>query len=163
GTQLGLFATKTNRGDIQVVLRPAEEDPVNLFAKPVRPKFSEIQEELKRDGKAAVCKKYRRRPLTKVMEEIEDEIKEQFSEHQLRFELIQIMEDELNDLSGANRPIEVKLFGPDYGELRRLAEQVSATLEKQGKGRGIKGANSNVFAGNPDLLIKLDGARAAKL
>ncbi len=28
GTELGLFATKTNRGDIQVSLRPAEDDPL---------------------------------------------------------------------------------------------------------------------------------------
>ena len=41
------------------------------------------------------------------------------------FELIQIMQDELNDLSGANRPIEVKLFGPKYDQLRELAKEVS--------------------------------------
>ncbi len=28
GTQMGMFATKTNRGDIQVILRPAEDDPI---------------------------------------------------------------------------------------------------------------------------------------
>ncbi len=54
----------------------------------------------------------------------------------------------------------MKLFGPDYVERRRLAEQVSETLEKQGKGRGIKGVNSNVFAGIPDLRIQVDGVRA---
>src|SRR5439155_14251606 len=42
GTQLGLFATKTNRGDIQVVLRPAEEDMASLLGKPVRPPLAEI-------------------------------------------------------------------------------------------------------------------------
>src|SRR5262249_41531267 len=125
GTQLGLFATKTNRGDIQVILRPAEDDPVSLLTKPVRPELSKVREELNRDGKEGIRRKYRRRPLRAVMAEVEGEIKEQFSEHQLKVELIQIMEDELNDLSGANRPIEVKLFGPDYGKLRRLAETVS--------------------------------------
>ena len=40
------------------------------------------------------------------------------------------MQDELNDLSGANRPIEVKLFGPDYHELRDLAKEVAENLEK---------------------------------
>jgi multidrug efflux pump subunit AcrB len=163
GTELGLFATKTNRGDIQVILRPAENDPISLLTKPVRPPFSEVENELKENGKEAVRKKYRRRPLPKVMEEIEDEIKEHYSEHQLKFELIQIMEDELNDLSGANRPIEVKLFGPDYAQLRHLAQEVSETLEKNGKGHGIKEVNSNVFAGNPDLLIRVDGPQASRL
>jgi multidrug efflux pump subunit AcrB len=162
GAELGMFATKTNRGDIQVILRPAEEDPISLLTKPVRPPFSKVEAEMKRDGIEAIRKKYRRRPLPKIMEEIEDEIKEHFSEHQLQFELIQIMEDELNDLSGANRPVEVKLFGPDYKELRKLAESVGEELEKKGKGRGIKGVNSNVFAGNPDLLVQVDGVRAAR-
>src|SRR5262249_5525567 len=144
GAELGLFATQTNRGDIQVVLRPAENDPVSLLTKPVRPEWGKIEDTLKdlgkqnaarkygpsfteaqmgEEGKAAIRRQYRRRPLDKVMEEIEDEIKEHFSEHQLKFELIQIMQDELNDLSGSNRPLEVKLFGPDYKELRHLAEE----------------------------------------
>ena len=59
------------------------------------------------------------------------------------------MEDELNDLSGANKPIEVKLFGPDQAALRKLAEEVGEILEKKGKGRGIKEVNSNVYAGQP--------------
>ena len=35
-------------------------------------------------------------------------------------------------------------------------------LEKKGKGRGIKGVNTNVHEGNPDLMIALDGVQAAK-
>src|SRR5262249_11836792 len=47
GTELGLFATKTNRGDIQVVLRPAENDPISLMRKRERPEFEKVEEELK--------------------------------------------------------------------------------------------------------------------
>ena len=107
-------------------------------------------------------RKYRRRPLTKVMEEIEDLIKDQYAEHQLKVELVQIMADELSDLSGANKPIEVKLFGPDQKVLRTLADQVGETLEKKGKGRGIKDVSSNVFAGNPDLIVQLDAAKTER-
>jgi multidrug efflux pump subunit AcrB len=186
GTQLGMFATRTNTGDIQVVLRRAEDDPVSLLRKPVRPPFEEIEKEMMewgkeaaarkygshfteeqalKEGKAAVCSKYRRRALKDIMEEIEGGIKEHFSEHQLKFELIQIMEDELNDLSGSNRPIEVKLFGPDYGELRRLGSEVAEMLEQKNKekGGGLKEINSNVFEGNPDLMIQVDQVRAANL
>ncbi len=162
GTENGLFATKTDRGDIQVMLRRADNDPLSLLRKPVRPKLSEVEDEIHKNGLEPIRKQYRRRPLAKVMEEIEDEVKEHFSEHQLRFELIQIMEDELNDLSGANRPVEVKIFGPDVLELRHLAEHIAEMLETKGKGRGIKGVNSNVYEGNPDLLIQVDGAKAAK-
>jgi multidrug efflux pump subunit AcrB len=183
GSENGLFATNTNRGDIQVLLRPAEDDPVSLYARPVRDKFSAIEDTMKEEGKkraaakfgpsfteaqmwgegkAYIRENYRRRPLRAVMAEIEDEIKEHFGEHQLRFELIQIMEDELNDLSGSNRPIEVKLFGPDYAALRHLGEEVAEIMDKKGKGRGIKEVNSNVFQGNPDLMVRVNGLWAAR-
>ena len=53
-----------------------------------------------------------RRPVTKIMEEIEDHIKDHFAEHQFKVELIQIMQDELGDLSGANKPIATLCHGP---------------------------------------------------
>jgi multidrug efflux pump subunit AcrB len=174
GTELGLFATKTNRGDIQVVLRPAENDPISLIRKRERPKFSDVEKELKEvgserarqkygehfteaqmwaEGKAAIRQKYRRRSGKAIRDEIEEELKEKFGEHQLSFELIQIMEDELNDLSGANKPIEVKLFGRDYRELRELGGKVADKFEKDGKGRGFREPKSNVYEGNPDLMV----------
>jgi multidrug efflux pump subunit AcrB len=170
GAELGLFATQTSRGDIQVVLRPAEDDPVSLVSKPVRPPAEDLENDLKKQGRklenpdtrAEVRQKYRRRPLPQVMEEIEDQIKDQYAEHQLKVELIQIMADELSDLSGANKPVEVKLFGPDQKVLRTLAEQVGEIMEKKGKGRGIKEVTTNVYEGNPDLVVQLDAARAER-
>jgi multidrug efflux pump subunit AcrB len=173
GSENGIFATKTSRGDITIVLRRAEEDPRTLFIeqKPIRPPLEKLEAELKQaglklesaDGKKYVRDKYRRRPVTKVMEEVEDEVKDNFAEHQFKIEIVQMMQDELDDLSGANKPIEVKLFGTDHRVLRSLAEQVGETLEKKGKGRGIKEVNSNVFQGNPDLMIHVDLARANNL
>ncbi|HWY88272.1 MAG TPA: efflux RND transporter permease subunit [Gemmataceae bacterium] len=200
GAELGMFATQTSRGDIQVVLRPAQDDPLSLLIKPVRPGFTDpvpghgkktLEEMIKEwgteaaekkygakltkadpkerqrliwdEGKTVVRQKYRRPPMNKVMAEIEDEIKDNFHEHQFRVEMVQIMQDELNDLSGANKAVEVKLFGPDHTELRRLADgPIGEMLEKKGKGRGIKGVNTNVHEGNPDLMIALDGVQAAK-
>jgi multidrug efflux pump subunit AcrB len=170
GAELGLFATQTNRGDIQVILRPDEDDPISLFKKRVRPPFADVETELKErgmkldeDGKKYIRQKYRRRPVAKVMEEIEDEVKEHFSEHQLKIDLIQIMQDELNDLSGANKPVEVKIFGPDYKQLRDLAEKVGDKLKKNGKGRGFKEVNSGVREGNPDLMVEIDGPQATRM
>jgi multidrug efflux pump subunit AcrB len=171
GAELGLFATQTSRGDIQVVLRPAGDNLIDLVAKPVRPPVEDLEKELKAKGQSLenretrdeVRRKYRRRPLNKIMEEIEDQIKDQYAEHQLKVELVQIMADELNDLSGANKPIEIKIFGPDQKVLRNLAAQVGEMLEKKGKGRGIKEVNTNVFAGNPDLIVQLDSAKLERL
>ncbi len=162
GSEMGLFATQTHRGDIQVVLRPAGHEFPGPWRKPVRPELDEIAAALAAEhGKETVRAQYRRRPADKVMDEVEGEIKESFAEHQLKVELIQIMQDELGDLSGANKPVEVKLFGPDYAELRRLASEVGNLLETKGHGKGLREVNSNVFAGNPDLMIRVAGARAA--
>jgi multidrug efflux pump subunit AcrB len=176
GAELGLFATQTSRGDIQVVLRSAEDDPISLLTKPVRPKLDDLEKQLKAEGKKLedrevrdeVRKKYRRRPLKAVMEEIEDEVKDSYAEHQFKIDLVQIMQDELNDLSGANKPIEIKVFGPDQKELRRLADNIGETLEKKGKGRGFKEVENNVpggfeFGGNPDVMIQVDAAKAERL
>jgi multidrug efflux pump subunit AcrB len=182
GAENGIFATQTSRGDIQVTLRPAETDPAGLLTKRIRPPLEDLEKELKEQGKSLddpkvreeVRRKYRRRPMAGwtdragkkqpgVMDEVEDEVKDSYAEHQLKFELVQIMADELNDLSGASKPIEVKLFGPDQKELRRLANDLGELLEKKGKGRGIREANSNVFAGNPDLMVDIDTARAERL
>jgi multidrug efflux pump subunit AcrB len=172
GAELGIFATQTSRGDIQVVLRSAEDDnPLKLLTKPVRPPLEELEKQLKAQGKsledpkvrAEIRRKYRRRPLPKIMEEVEDQVKDNYAEHQLKFETVQIMADELGDLSGANKPVEVKIFGPDQRELRRIAEEVGDMMEKKGKGHGIKEVNSNVREGNPDLMIELDLPKTERL
>src|SRR5262245_20313085 len=80
GAELGLFATQTSRGDIQVVLRPAEDDPVSLLRKPVRPPFNKIEDELKKpDGKESIRRRYRRRSVAAIKDEVEDEIKDNFA------------------------------------------------------------------------------------
>jgi multidrug efflux pump subunit AcrB len=184
GAELGIYATQTNRGDIQVILRPAPENLFTLLTQPVRPELDEVLPELKElgrqeaerrygprytqaqmweEGKAAIRRKYRRRSAAQIMDEVEGAVRELFSEHQLKIETVQIMQDELNDLSGANRPVEVQLFGPNYAALRRLAKEVGATLEQKGLGRGLRDINSGVHRGNPDLLIKPEAVRARRL
>src|SRR5262249_24178311 len=159
----GLFARQPSRGDSQIILRRAENDPYSLLFKPVRPPLEKMEAELKKQGKDFVRGKYRRRPLTKIIEEVEDECKDNFAEHQLKIETVQIMQDDLSDLSGASKPVEIKVFGREYKELRRIADELSGDkLEKLGKGRGIKGVNSNVFEGNPDLMIKVKEIIAAR-
>jgi multidrug efflux pump subunit AcrB len=169
GAELGLFATATNRGDIQVVLRPAEDDPISLLRKPARPEFAEVEKEVKEmgldmhTGRKHIRDKYRRRSMDEVREEVEDEIKEHFTEHQLKIETLPIITDELNDLSGANKPVEVKLFGPDYHTLDELAESVGKKLkELRKKNKSIKDIDEAVYAGNPDLEVKIDGVRATR-
>ena len=52
---------------------------------------------------------------------------------EVRVEFVQVLQDVLNDLSGSPRPIEVKLFGPDYAKLQDLGGEVAGRL------RGVQG------------------------
>lgn len=52
---------------------------------------------------------------------------------EVRIEFVQVLQDVLNDLSGNPRPIEVKLFGPDYAKLHDIAGGLATDL------RGVSG------------------------
>jgi len=47
----------------------------------------------------------------------------------LRVEFIQVLADMLGDLEGSAEPVEVKLFGPDFGQLGRLARELDEKLK----------------------------------
>ena len=66
-----------------------------------------------------------------------------------------MMQDELNDLAGAAKPIEIKIFGPDPAVLRELAVQAGEILESQEvKAAGIDESDNKVHEGNPDVYVQ---------
>ncbi|HSQ68036.1 MAG TPA: efflux RND transporter permease subunit, partial [Polyangiaceae bacterium] len=46
-----------------------------------------------------------------------------------RVEFVQVLQDVLNDLAGNPRPIEVKVFGPDYAKLHAVARDIASRAE----------------------------------
>src|SRR6185503_13755223 len=48
----------------------------------------------------------------------------------LHIEFVQILSDVINDLAGAARPVEIKLFGPDLNALDAYAKQLAPSIEK---------------------------------
>ncbi|MEI7893787.1 MAG: efflux RND transporter permease subunit [Myxococcales bacterium] len=44
---------------------------------------------------------------------------------EVRIEFVQVLQDVLNDLAGNPRPIEIKLFGPDYAKLHEVGDALS--------------------------------------
>lgn len=68
-----------------------------------------------------------RRSVYAIMEEIRTRAAADVPE--LEVELIQVLQDVLDDLSGNPRPIEVKVFGPDRKVLEALATEIGAKLE----------------------------------
>ncbi len=48
---------------------------------------------------------------------------------EVRIEFVQVLQDVLNDLSGTPRPVEVKLFGPDYDKLHEIGDALVSKLK----------------------------------
>ena len=95
-------------------------------------------------------------------EEVIDETRARLGREvpEARVEFTQVLQDVLNDLSGAPRPIEVKLFGDDYAALRGQATEIAGRI------RDVPGL-VDLYAGfegdAPALSFRVDPARAARL
>ncbi|MEH2115174.1 efflux RND transporter permease subunit [Nostoc sp.] len=79
---------------------------------------------------------------------------------QLNIDFHQILQDELNDLSGAASPVEVRIFGEDPAILRKLGEQVQARIDN------IPGLVDLVSSGGvilPQLDMRVDSIQAGQL
>ncbi len=77
-----------------------------------------------------------------------------------RTEFIQVLQDVLNDLAGTPRPIEIKLFGDDYGRLRALAQQVAGRIRSV---PGLVDLYPGFEAEAPELRFRVDALAAARL
>jgi multidrug efflux pump subunit AcrB len=71
-----------------------------------------------------------------------------------------VLQDVLNDLSGTPRPLEVKLFGDDYATLRSKAEEMAARIHDV---PGLVDLYPGYEPAAPELRLRVDGARAARL
>jgi multidrug efflux pump subunit AcrB len=101
-----------------------------------------------------------RPPITEIMDDIQHDLAGEFPS--VRVETTQVMQDELNDLAGATKPIEIKIFGPDYKELRGLAEQAGEILESQVvKDAGLTESDNKVHEGNADVFFRVNPVQAA--
>ena len=89
-----------------------------------------------------------RRPISAIFKSLRKELEEKVPE--ARTELNPLIQDQIDDLTGVSRPVEVKIFGPDAKVLRELAARIGDFVEKA----GAKDVNTNVHLGNPDLIVR---------
>lgn len=89
-----------------------------------------------------------RRPMDRILDDLREELAKKVPE--LETEFVPLVQDQINDLAGVSKPIEVKIFGPNQAKLRELAQQAAKLVEEA----GAKDVNSNVRLGNPDLLVR---------
>jgi CzcA family heavy metal efflux pump len=66
------------------------------------------------------------RPSTDVIADVRRRIEAKYPE--VRVEFVQVLQDVLNDLAGAPRPLEVKIFGPDYAELHKIGDDITTRI-----------------------------------
>ena len=102
-----------------------------------------------------------RRGSEEIFEALREELKQQVPE--LETEFVPLIQDQINDLGGVDRPIEVKVFGPDQAVLRELAGQVGEILEAWEKEGKVQDVNTNVRLGNPDLVVRPNSVQTARV
>src|SRR5262249_20289067 len=121
-----------------------------------------------------------RRPMKEIFDAFRKDI--MIAAPELTFsEFTPLITDQLNDMVGLERMVEVKIFGPEQNKLRELAEDVQTAIEKKFKitQKGadgeeervddparklhLKDVNAHANTGNPDLVIKPDAVQIARV
>ena len=78
----------------------------------------------------------------------------------MRIEFVQILGDVINDLAGAARPVEIRLFSADLNALETYAKRLEPRLTKVA---GVEDFFSGVVEQAPDLLMHINSAEANKV
>ena len=77
-----------------------------------------------------------------------------------RYEFVQVLQDVLNDLSGAPRPVEIKFFGADRAVLARLGRDTAARLANV---EGLADLYDGVEPDTPTRVFRVQREAAARL
>jgi multidrug efflux pump subunit AcrB len=78
----------------------------------------------------------------------------------MRIEFVQILGDVINDLAGAARPVEIKLFGADLDALDAYAQRLEPQLAKV---NGLEDFFNGVSEKSPELMMHINGAEANRV
>ncbi|MDE2356249.1 MAG: efflux RND transporter permease subunit, partial [Alphaproteobacteria bacterium] len=97
-----------------------------------------------------------RPPIDEVMTHIREDIQKQVPG--LEIETSQLMEDLIGDLTDVPQPIEIQLYGPDYGQLQDTAKRVAALI---GGVRGVTEIKDGIVVVGDSLAVTVDPVKAA--
>ncbi len=116
---------------------------------PTQPNTGTIRVTLKSSGRA---------PYEEITKRLRDKINDAVPAAALDFH--QILEDQLNDLSGSPSPIEISLLGPDQAKLIDYADKLTDSITKI---KGVTDANDGVVYDDPTRSITPAQAHLAAL
>ena len=100
----------------------------------------------------------RARDVSAVIDEVRDEVTSAVP--RLHIEFMQILADVINDLAGAARPVEVKLYGERLDTLEAYARRLAPELERI---RGLEDLYNGVSEPTAELLMRVNEAEAHRI
>ena len=100
----------------------------------------------------------RDRSTAQVIDEVRGKV--EAAVPRLRVEFVQILSDVINDLAGAARPVEIKMFGPDMEALETYAKKLEPKMSKVD---GIEDYFSGVAEPAAEMEMTIDQAEANRI
>ena len=100
----------------------------------------------------------RSRNIFAVMDEVRGSVNAAVP--RLHIEFVQILSDVINDLAGAAKPVEIKLFGDQLDTLEAYARRVAPELEQV---RGLEDLYDGVSEPSPELKMRVNQAEADRI
>jgi multidrug efflux pump subunit AcrB len=78
----------------------------------------------------------------------------------LHIEFVQILSDVINDLAGAAKPVEIKLFGERLGDLESYARSLEPKLQGVS---GLEDFYDGVSEPSPEMMLRVNEAEASRV
>ena len=100
----------------------------------------------------------RSRDIFEVMDDARDKINAAVP--RLHIEFVQILSDVINDLAGATRPVEIKLFGERLDSLEAYARRLEPALDSVA---GLEDFYNGVSEPSPELLMHVNQPEAQRV
>ncbi|HKW47927.1 MAG TPA: efflux RND transporter permease subunit [Gemmatimonadaceae bacterium] len=100
----------------------------------------------------------RSRSIFEVIDEVRDKISAAVP--RLHIEFVQILSDVINDLAGAARPVEIRLFGPDLNALEAYAQKLAPQIEKVD---GIEDLYNGVAEPSAEMAMSVNEPEANRI
>ena len=104
-------------------------------------------------------KRDRSRGIDEVISDIRAKVNEQFP--QLDVEFIQVLQDQIGDLTSSPEPIEIKLFSPDPALLKEWGPKIGERIKKIKAVADVKDGIENTISG-PAIIMNVDPVVAAR-
>ncbi len=100
----------------------------------------------------------RSRNIDQVMDDVRNKVNSQFPQAQAGFH--QILQDNIGDIAGSPSPVEIKIFGPDHGELELLAKQVDGLITAV---PGVVDDFDGIIHSDPQTVVAVNSLAAQRL